>query len=428
MIICALLVYIAEKLNVVQQIQKTIFNPFFFRCSQTRNISVVDGTCGDVNAISWSGVIMKSCSSAKTNQSNQTNQQACQTVQQLNMTFEQELPVFDWTNNITYRSIACGKCNNAKNLSFWGFEVTCSPGLQPPLHNTTALKTFVRKHDKCSWQYKPFPNRRQYHKFCVMQDSLCASKQVQLPIMSTIRELCFSYSMVFSFASGQNELHYRNPHCALCNPEGRQLKKKEEQGGGGGEEEEEEEESDDIESGRPESASVAPLTILFDVSSDILINEAIMPSPTQDYNLISFAYNQTSFGYNTTWQEFYCDSNKNCTVTFGIAVILGYITLIGSVLSVVSLCFLLAVYMSFKELRNLPGKCLISLSWALLFYQVIFLFTKTSKEVDGVCKAIAIGLHFFALAAFSWMSVKAFDTACTFTAQGQLKFIESGRS
>ena len=363
---------------------------------------------------------MKSCSSAKSNQSNQTNQQACQTLQQLNMTFEQELPVFDWTNNITYRSIACGKCNNAKNLSFWGFEVTCSPGLQPPLHNTTALKKFVRKHDQCYWKYKPFPNRTQYHKFCVMQDSPCASSQVQLPIMSTIRELCYSYSMVFSFASGQNKLHYRNPHCALCNPEGRQLKKNEGQGGGGGEEEEEQE-SHPIDSG-PNHVSVAPLTILFDVSSEILIDETI-PSPTQDYNLISFAYNQTSFGYNTT-----CDSNKNCTVTFGIAVILGYITLIGSVLSVVSLCFLLAVYMSFKELRNLPGKCLISLSWALLFYQVIFLFTKMSKEVDGVCKAIAIGLHFFALAAFSWMSVMAFDTACTFTAQGQLKFIESRRS
>ena len=237
--------------------------------------------------------------------------------------------------------------------------------------------------------------------------------------MSTIRELCFSYSMVFSFASGQNKLHYRNPHCALCNPEGRQLKKNEEQGGGG--EEEEEQESHPID-------SVAPLTILFDVSSDILIDEATIPSPTQDYNLISFAYNQTSFGYNTTWQEFYCDSNKNCTVTFGIAAILGYITLIGSVLSIVSLCFLLGVYMAFKELRNLPGKCLISLSWALLFYQVIFLFTKMSKEVEGVCKAIAIGLHFFALAAFSWMSVVAFDTACTFTAQGQLKFIESGKS
>ena len=51
-----------------------------------------------------------------------------------------------------------------------------------------------------------------------------------------------------------------------------------------------------------------------------------------------------------------------------------------------------------------------------------------SKEVEGVCKAIAIGLHFFALAAFSWMSVMAFDTACTFTVQGQLKFIETGKS
>ena len=154
--------------------------------------------------------------------------------------------------------------------------------------------------------------------------------------------------MVFSFASGQNKLHYRNPHCALCNPEGRQLKKKEEQGGGeGGEEEQEQEqeqESDDIDSGRPDSAFVAPLTILFDVSSDILIIEATIPSPTQDYNLISFAYNQTSFGYNTTWQEFYCHFNKNCTVTVGIAVILGYITLIGSVLSIVSLCSSRSLY------------------------------------------------------------------------------------
>ena len=34
----------------------------------------------------------------------------------------------------------------------------------------------------------------------------------------------------------------------------------------------------------------------------------------------------------------------------------------GRLVSIVSLCFLLAVYLSYKELRNLPGKCLISLS------------------------------------------------------------------
>jgi len=96
-----------------------------------------------------------------------------------------------------------------------------------------------------------------------------------------------------------------------------------------------------------------------------------------------------------------------------------YITFTGTLLSIILLCFLLAVYLSFKELRNLPGKCLISLSWALLCYQIIFLCAVKSNEVDAVCKAVAVCLHFFVLTAFSWMSVMAFDTASTFKVQGK---------
>jgi len=99
-----------------------------------------------------------------------------------------------------------------------------------------------------------------------------------------------------------------------------------------------------------------------------------------------------------------------------------YITFTGTLLSIVSLCFLLAVYLSFRELRNLPGKCLISLSWAIIGYQVIFLFTEKSKEVDAVCKVVAICLHFFVLAAFSWMSIMSFDTSNTFKVQGKNNF------
>ena len=95
-----------------------------------------------------------------------------------------------------------------------------------------------------------------------------------------------------------------------------------------------------------------------------------------------------------------------------------YITFIGSILSIISLLFLVVVYMSFKELRNLPGKRLVSLSIALVWYQIIFRLSAVYKDVEGLCKAVAICLHFFFLAAFSWMSVIAFDTTNTFKVQG----------
>ena len=63
--------------------------------------------------------MMKSaCSLLKNHNTND-----CRTIEQLNMTLQQELPVFEWNNNVTYRSIACAKCNNVRNLSFWGLKV-----------------------------------------------------------------------------------------------------------------------------------------------------------------------------------------------------------------------------------------------------------------------------------------------------------------
>ena len=98
---------------------------------------------------------------------------------------------------------------------------------------------------------------------------------------------------------------------------------------------------------------------------------------------------------------------------------LTFVTFVGTVLSIISLCLLLSVYFSFKTLRNLPGKCLMNLSLALLCYQTIFLCTAKATEVVALCKAVAIFLHFFILVAFAWMTVMGFDTAKTFTMQGE---------
>ena len=237
---------------------------------------------------------------------------------------------------------------------------------------------------------------------------------------------------------------YRNPHCALCNPKGRQ------------------------QVGLKEG-TVTPLSILFDMSSSILQKREPQRAPptTHRFNLTSQVLNcssamkncSTVFYEGKTCWLLSSQMNQSTQMNLNISRVkvpttkqilldndairpgggivfslcpehekyqqhefpgaLIFITFTGTLLSIISLCFLLAVYLSFKELRNLPGKCLISLSWALLCYQVIFLCAVKSKEVDAVCKLVAICLHFFVLAAFSWMSVMAFDTASTFKAQGK---------
>ena len=94
------------------------------------------------------------------------------------------------------------------------------------------------------------------------------------------------------------------------------------------------------------------------------------------------------------------------------------ITSIGMPLSMALLFFLLIVYLSFKELRNLPRKCVINLCGALLCYHALFLSAEKSTEVPILCQAVAILLHFFVRSAFSWMTVMAKDTASTFTTTG----------
>lgn len=373
------------------------------------------------------------------------NTKDCRTVQQLNITLERELPVFDGQSSVTYRSIGCARCNTAGKLSYWGLGASCMDPSQLRQRSFTALKTVLKTNDQCAWKYVPLSSTKQIYKSCVVKDSKCESNK--LSAMSVVKELCLSYSMVFAIEVSCNlTLLYRNPHCALCNPDGKQ-------------------DAFYINSGRG-----PPLSILFDVSSNVY-SKLEQPHTTQ----------APTVGSNLTSQILNCSlATQNCTVTlrgktclllttvmnqsalmdlntsrikvltpqqisldknvlkpendsifilcpeqedkkkeqhpYPVAII--YITITGTALSIISLCLLLAVYLSFKELQNLPGKCLISLSWAMMCYQIIFLCSEKSKDVDAVCKAFAICLHFFVLAAFSWMSVMAFDTASTFKRQG----------
>lgn len=362
----------------------------------------------------------------------------CKNFEQLSLSMQRELPVFDAQNNITYRSIACARCNNAdpEKLIPWGLKVTCPDRRTklPEDKNITTIKTFLK--DKCYWNYEPTVNLSGNFKSCVERDTLCESSN-QFYRMTLVRELCSSYSMLLSVKVSHYVTHYRNPHCAICNPQGKQYGKG----------------NDD--NGENQGPLGPPLSVLLDISSETFINEKkrqvthpsiptncsfeakncsvlfggkrclIIGSAEVNQSSIATLHSNTGVlhipsyivGLQHTYENFVsilCPTDESKRKKEDEI----YITFIGSILSIVSLLFLVVVYLSIKELRNLPGKCLVSLSLALVWYQIIFRLSEVSKDVEGLCKAVAISLHFFFLAAFSWMSIIAFDTAKTFKVQG----------
>jgi hypothetical protein len=86
-------------------------------------------------------------------------------------------------------------------------------------------------------------------------------------------------------------------------------------------------------------------------------------------------------------------------------------------LSVICLILHVAIYCALPKLWNLPGKNLLSLSWALLFAQFIFLVgVNPVFEVPlGMCIGIAAVDYFCFLAAFFWMNVMSVDIWRTFS-------------
>ena len=93
---------------------------------------------------------------------------------------------------------------------------------------------------------------------------------------------------------------------------------------------------------------------------------------------------------------------------------IGYflLTNIGCSLSVVGSFLILLTYILFKELRTLPSKILMNLAAAIIVSNLFILIGGpiTSRfPSKNLCTSVAIILHMFFLAQFSWMSVMAFE-------------------
>ena len=91
-------------------------------------------------------------------------------------------------------------------------------------------------------------------------------------------------------------------------------------------------------------------------------------------------------------------------------------------ISVICLALHIAIHIAVPQLRNLPGKNLLSLSCALFLGQLLFLTGVGARDAVGYggCVAIAATIHWSIMAAFFWMNILGFDTCRTF-AGSQIK-------
>ncbi|CAL1269308.1 unnamed protein product [Larinioides sclopetarius] len=89
--------------------------------------------------------------------------------------------------------------------------------------------------------------------------------------------------------------------------------------------------------------------------------------------------------------------------------ILSIITYIGSCLSIFGLGMIILTFIIFRKWRaQLKHKILFNFSLSLFLFLFLFLIGAQKKHWNYGCLAIAILLHYFVLASFSWMLVEAY--------------------
>ena len=89
---------------------------------------------------------------------------------------------------------------------------------------------------------------------------------------------------------------------------------------------------------------------------------------------------------------------------------LGPLSIAGLSISITCLLIVLLTYLTFRELRTIPGIHLINLAISLLLAHFLWLLTTVLNTSKASCTALAVFLHYFFLVSFAWMSIIAYDT------------------
>ena len=142
-------------------------------------------------------------------------------------------------------------------------------------------------------------------------------------------------------------------------------------------------------------------------------------------------------GYSATGQPLVCTNfNQTGQVETNVSVVVtGYplefivLTYIGSFFSILGSSAIILTYSLFKELRTLPSLILVNLAVAFTVSD-LFLLVGGGLAVPSSpsCTAVAIILHFFMLARFSWMSIIGFEMCRVFFMATKLRLDNSKRT
>ena len=381
------------------------------------------------------------------------------------------LPVSDKDSHVTYKNIFCARCNGAVNTSYWKVIFSCDQWFNPYtfrlsndlLYNwcsvsdkkpgdfqLSQLKSCIpRFNDCCSFSIAE--NKAHCQAEClryafpvVYSDSIFRNPQCALCNDLDLRDIILSSSMspspidpppmtiLFDFSSTskfsinvENDVgnvvrriektkscshdEVYDPYVDICRkivPHGSFENLFHEYGGGNGTQ------------GTKESNPKCTVVAYNKTDYEHLPNGKIfLKAHGKLYSNITYRIDDNrlllcvNFSKNYTGKE---DVPGGINITRTTPKSLQLLTLIGSVVSMVSLILLLVTYILFAELRNLPGKIIINLAISLLLYQSVF-FSAGKNDDRKTCLAVAVLLHFFALSSFTWMNVMAYDMHRTFT-------------
>lgn len=373
-----------------------------------------------------------------------------------------DLPVSDLADNSVYKNVFCARCNRVRNETYWKFSAACDnlTANEIPSDRSQMLKVIMAK---CKWWFKEPRGNFDRLKRCVTVARSCTEREL-VKNEPLLPGLCSFYVFPVCYNTER-----KNPHCELCRGnditsyycdcdptaptdkpgvpsleilfdfssssshsvtvKGKTTVVKNRACADGFLYEPFRERCIQIHEKLP--TSLANKTevachgsgfVKINISSVTLLPNGSVWIPLHDrtYNNQSYFINGSSL--------FVCmNLTRNYTETTTTAseesqdgqdtTARQIITYIASAISIVSVIFLLVIYIALAELRTLPGKNLMSLSCALLAYHTVFLLTGQTNY-PYLCLTVSALLHYCLLASFCWMSVMAFDVAKTFGMKG----------
>ena len=134
-------------------------------------------------------------------------------------------------------------------------------------------------------------------------------------------------------------------------------------------------------------------------SVTLLSNDSLwVPLHKRIYNKESYVINGSSLLVCVDFKRTYTETEIETETLVSTKISpLQIITYIGCAISMISLIFLLGIYIALSELRTLPGKNLINLSCAMLLYQIFFLLTGQNWQTKSLYDGIHPASLFFAV-------------------------------